>query len=314
MLKIFKALADETRLRLMGVLSQGDFNVNELLEILRMGQSRISRHLKILAESGLVTHRREGNWIYYGLQNPNGDFELKTAIGLAVKSAGTLETHNADLQNIESVVQHRRTLSTKYFNEIGSNWEALQRDMLDAEEYRRRAVELLPQDRETVVDLGVGSGLILPSLLKRFQKIIAVDASQTMLKIAANFISENVPERTEHCHFRLGELEHLPIEDNSADAAIASMVLHHVSNPLLAMQDAQRILQPGGSFVIADLFQHDMEEMRENFADLWLGFQPADLEKWLKRAGFRVKHSEVLDQSERLKVVLIKAQKPYASE
>lgn len=310
MLNVFKALADETRLRILGALAQGDFNVNEIIEIFHMGQSRISRHLKILADSGLVMNRREGNWIYYSLAPQNGNAELNEALKLAVRSAQKMTSYADDLQNIESVLQRRRTLSKKYFDKVGSEWELMQNEVLDSEHYRQQALALLPQHAETVLDLGVGAGLILPALFEKCQRIIALDSSPTMLKIASTFLADTLPVRVSDCEFRLGEIEHIPLPNRQVDAAIALMVLHHVANPADALKEIYRVMQDGGTLVIADLMQHNITEMRDKYADLWLGFSPIEMMRWLKTAGFAHVKYEVLRSGELLKVILFQASKP----
>lgn len=310
MLTVFKALADESRLRLVAVLAQGDFNVNELIEILRMGQSRISRHLKILADCGIVTNRREGNWIYYALSPSQEQPELAQIIQIAVQSAKDADDYEKDLQHLESLVQRRRSLSQKYFDRVGPEWECLQREVLDSTSYREHALAYLPKDKESVVDLGAGAGLLLPALLVRFRNVIALDSSQTMLKVAADYVQKQNGTAASRCDFRLGELEHLPIHERSVEAAIASMVLHHVSNPANAIAEVYRVLKRGGTFVIADLLEHNIAEMREKYADLWLGFKKSDLNKWLVAAGFAVQKTQVLDKHKTMKVLLIQATKP----
>jgi len=308
MLHVFKALADESRLRIISVLAQGDFNVNELIEILRMGQSRISRHLKILADSGVVTNRREGNWIYYALAPLQEQSDLAGLLRIAVQSMKASQLYEKDLQHLESLVQRRRALSQKYFDRVGPEWECLQREVLDSASYREPALAYLPADKESVVDLGSGAGLLLPALLGRFKNVIALDSSQTMLKVAADYVQKQAAKAAPRCEFRLGELEHLPIHDRSVDAAMASMVLHHVSNPANAIAEVHRILRRGGTFVIADLLEHNIAEMREKYADLWLGFKKSDLNKWLAASGFSVQKTEVLAH-ETMKVLLIQATK-----
>ncbi len=308
MLHVFKALADESRLRIVSVLAQGDFNVNELIEILRMGQSRISRHLKILADSGLVTNRREGNWIYYSLAPSQEQSDLAALLRIAVQSMKASKIYEKDLQHLESLVQRRRSLSQKYFDRVGPEWECLQRDVLDSTSYREHALAYLPAGKDAVVDLGAGAGLLLPALLLRFKNVIALDSSQTMLKVAADYVQKQAAKAASRCEFRLGELEHLPIHDRSVDAALASMVLHHVSNPANAIAEVYRILRRGGTFVIADLLEHNIAEMREKYADLWLGFKKSDFNKWLAASGFAVQKTEVLTH-ETMKVLLIQATK-----
>jgi ArsR family transcriptional regulator len=309
MLHVFKALADESRLRIVAVLAQGDFNVNELIEILRMGQSRISRHLKILADGGIVANRREGNWIYYSLAPLQEQSDLAEIVRIAVQSLKAAKVYEKDLQHLESLVQRRRSMSQKYFDRVGPEWECLQREVLDSTSYREHALAYLPEGKDSVVDLGAGAGLLLPSLLGRFKTVIALDSSQTMLKVAADYVQKQLPTAASRCEFRLGELEHLPIHDRTVDAAIASMVLHHVSNPGNAIAEVYRVLKRGGAFVLADLLEHNIAEMREKYADLWLGFKKSDLNKWLVAAGFAVQKTEVLDKHKTMKVLLIQATK-----
>ena len=314
MLHIFKALADETRLRLIAVLSRGDFNVNELIEILHMGQSRISRHLKILTDCGLLCNRREGNWIYYSLAPAENGAELAEVTRLALYGASRLDSYESDLQQLESVVQRRRSISQKYFDQVGPDWERLQREVLDISYYRQNVLAYLPEAKDSAADLGVGAGLLLPALLRKFAHVIAIDSSQTMLKVAADYVRQETPAQFSCCDFRLGELEHLPISDASVDAAIACMVLHHVSRPAAAIAEVFRILRAGGMLVIADLLQHNIVEMREKYADLWLGFRRADLKKWLIKAGFEVQKSETVNKNDTMKILIFQATKPKRSD
>ena len=308
-LSVFKSLSDATRLRILAILSKGDFNVNELIEIMQMGQSRISRHLKILADSGLVRSRREGNWIYYAMTQPEPRTDLFQAIQLAVNAAGSLENHEDDLQQLESIVQHRRALSKKYFERVGSNWERLQQDVLDSTYYRQHVLSYLPEKNQSIIDLGAGSGLFLPELLKRFESVTAIDSSPTMLKVAADYVAQQMPDARKRCDFRLGELEHIPISNNNVDTAVACMVLHHISHPIDAITEVYRILKPGGTFLIADLLQHDIVEMRDKYADLWLGFKPDDLNNWLHSAGFIIEKSDILTKNETIKVLIFQVTK-----
>jgi len=308
-LQAFKALADETRLRIVAVLERGDFNVNELMEILRMGQSRISRHLKILADCQLVNYRRDGTWSYYSLAHPNGDAELSQLTRLALKAASRSSSFESDLHHLESVVQRRRSMSQRYFNRVGSDWERLQSEVLDADYYRQNVLDYLPEGKRSAVDLGAGAGLLLPGLLERFENVIAIDSSQTMLRVAADYVEREQSHDLARCDFRLGELEHLPIVDRSVDAAIACMVLHHVSNPVVAVGEVARILKKDGTFVIADLMQHNIAEMREKYADLWLGFKPAEVKKWLRTTGFTLTKTETLTKNETMKILIFQATK-----
>ena len=288
LLQIHKALADETRLRLLRLLSRSPLNVNEVIDILRMGQSRISRHLRILAEAGLVTRRREGTWIYYE-RSPDPDDKLVADMLLLVgEHEHALPHFEPDMQRMEAAIERRRQ-QTRSFFDSRRDGDELRHRSLEGAYYRRVALSLLPERCETILDLGTGSGLLLPALLERADRVIAVDASTTMLEMARASAGADV----DRCDFRLGDLEHLPVRDGEADAVMACMVLHHVSTPAVALEEAWRALGAGGELAIVDLARHDDESLRE-LADLWLGFQPAQMRRWLKASGFEVEHAHTV--------------------
>lgn len=285
LLQIHKALADETRLRLLRLLSRSPLNVNEVIDILRMGQSRISRHLRILAEAGLVTRRREGTWIYYE-RSPDPDDKLVADMLVLVQThERALPSFDADMQRLEAAIERRRQ-QTRTFFDSRRDGDELRHKSLEGAYYRQVALSLLPERCGTILDLGTGSGLLLPGLLERADRVIAVDASATMLELARTSAGDAV----DRCEFRLGDLEHLPVADGEVDVVMACMVLHHVSTPAAALAEACRALGDGGQLTIVDLDRHDDESLRE-LADLWLGFQPAEMRRWLKASGFEVEQT-----------------------
>jgi len=302
LLRIHKALADETRLRLVRLLSRGALNVNELIAILQMGQSRVSRHLRILAEVGLVTHRREGTWIYYeGAHDPAldptpegtpelGDPLVAEILATIARHERTVSHYEEDLQSLEAALERRKEQTRSYFDSTDDPHEFLRHKSLDVGYYREVATGLLPERCECILDLGTGSGLLLPALLERADQAIAVDSSTAMLDLARQTVGAEV----ERCDLRLGDLEHLPVADGEVDAVMACMVLHHVSHPERALVEAHRVLKPGGHLVIVDLHQHHDESLRERVADLWLGFRPVDVERWVTAAQFEITGTDTL--------------------
>lgn len=296
-LKIYKALADETRLRMVRLLARESLNVNEIIGILGMGQSRVSRHLKILAEAELVTSRREGTWIYYQ--------KCSEAAPLVVDLLAVLQRHESmldyyadDLQGLEAVVERRREETRIFFDGIKDPGQ-LQYHCLNGEIYRNIALDLMPERAEKVLDMGTGAGLLLPQLLERTVRVIAVDSSTTMLNMALKAIGKDAVR----CEFRLGDLVHLPVADGEVDLAVACMVLHHLSNPADAIGEAYRALKPGGCLVIVDLHEHQDEALREIMADLWLGFPPAQVRGWLEASHFEPTVAEVVGEPDSLKLI-----------
>jgi DNA-binding transcriptional ArsR family regulator len=164
-LKIYKALADETRLRLVRLLARGPLNVNEIIGILGMGQSRVSRHLKILAEAELVTSRREGTWIYYQGHNQSPEALVVDTLDVLQRHERALPYYAEDLQGLEAVVEGRREQTRTFFDNIKDPAQLHQ--SLDGDYYRKVALEMVPENTATALDMGTGAGLLLPGLLRR---------------------------------------------------------------------------------------------------------------------------------------------------
>lgn len=289
LLATLKALGDATRLRLVDVLQSGAFNVNELVGILGVGQSRVSRHLKILLDAGLVDARREGTWVYYTLSEEwsgqgNGERPRRFLRLLAREIAsGDPGARTA----IESCLLERRRRSEEFFRDVAETWDA-HRDSLQGS-----PVHLLPLVEAvgragTVVDLGTGTGVLLARLSPLAERVIGIDSSEEMLQVARRKVAE---EGLPNVELRLGSLEHLPVPDAEANAMVANMVLHHVARPPDALREVHRGLCPGGRLVLADFEAHGQESYREQLGDLWLGFERRDLERWLDATEFDVEHA-----------------------
>ena len=289
MLELFKSLADPTRLRLLNILQQGEFTVQELLLILQMGQSRISRHLKILLEAGLLSVKREGTWAYYRLQPVDPLAErllplIETEFELLADSA-------ADRAAVVTVLAARRERSQFFFNRHARDWDQLARQLLPTPDYAERLLTSLPHS-QCLLEIGVGTGGLLEALWGKSEKLIGVDHAPAMLAAARQRLDE---VGLNNVDLRLGEMEHLPLESASVDSALLNMVLHHAPDPLTVLREIFRVLQPGGLLLIADLLRHEDEWMREKLADQWLGFTEEELLGWGVQAGFEKVFSETQD-------------------
>ena len=282
---IFKGLADETRLRIVRVLIRGQFNVNEICEILDIKQSRASRHLNILHSAGIINSSREGTWVYYSAdleKNPLIKQILKILadnfVPAAVSTANSPE-HPADLDNITEVYNMRRASTTKYFNNI-SNWSEV-KDKIGGdpniiEKYIRGI------NGKVAVDLGIGSGDLLRILSSEFEQVIGIDNSEKMLKMAGEFIKS---EQLDNIELSKGEIEDLPLPDKSTDLVTAVMVIHHVTALEKAVKEIMRVKKKTGRFIIVDYVKHTDELMRERYADTWLGFDTGYLKKVFINSG-----------------------------
>ena len=280
MLNTFKALADSCRLRLTAVLLAGEFTVQELTGIMSMGQSRISRHLKILTEAGVLSVKRQGTWSYFRVGEGNRFF---AAIRAAFEGEmATLPERQRDLNSVAAVLEERRRRSQEFFDRHARQWDDLARTLLPVPEYRQRLLELVPHGG-TVLEIGVGTGGLLRELATRAEKVIGVDHSPAMLEEAGRTVAESGLTGIE---LRLGEMTHLPLPTAAVGCLVANMVLHHAADPAAVLVEFRRVLAPGGTLLLADLARHERETAREQLADQWLGFEETELQSWLAAAGF----------------------------
>lgn len=286
-LDVYKALADESRLRLLHVLSRGSFNVQELTAILKVSQSTISHHLKVLQSVNLASAHKEGTWVYYTLpQNEAHSFVHKTAQLFLDSSA----QNPGDVQVAGDILNRRRDQTRHFFDSVAKNWKEL-RETQGTESFFDLVKQRIP-DKASFLELGCGSGPFLDKILPRGGQTVGVDYSQAMLDEARRTLGP----RAAQVDLRLGYLEHLPIGDDSIDIALVYMVLHHLPTPNDALKDAFRVLKPGGQLFVVDLVRHDNEYMRERYADLWLGFDPDEMKRWAFSSGFAEVKVEILGQ------------------
>jgi ArsR family transcriptional regulator len=307
-LEVLKALADPSRLRLAAILLRGEFTVQELTRIMGTGQSRVSHHLKVLTEAGILTVKRQGTWSYY---RASGDCLFFTTIRPALEQGlAELPQREQDLAAVTQVLEERRKRSQEFFDRHARQWEDLARTLLPAPEYRDSLLSHIPKGK-TVVEIGFGAGGLLAALAAGASMVIGVDHSPAMLEEARRRLAE---EHVSDVELRLGEMTHLPLPDHFADCAVLNMVLHHAADPQAVLAEIRRILAPGGMLVLADLARHEREWVRERLADQWLGFGEEELTTWLEASGFAEVGSERIEGGTGEEtVLLIKATTPGPS-
>ena len=274
------ALAEPTRSRLMLILEQRELTVSELCGVLQMPQSTVSRHLKALAESNLITSRAEGTRHLYSLIDEGHDLPSGRLWSLVREQIGTSITTTQDRHRIAGVLAKRQQQSKAFFRSSASQWDRL-REELFGQNFHLPALLGLLDDRWVIGDLGSGSGHITAALAPFVKNVIAVDGSSAMLEAARNRLKE-----TPNVELRLGELESLPINNNQLDAAILVLVLHHLPEPEKAISEVARVIRPGGRLVIVDMLPHDRDYYRQQMGHIWLGFSEDQLNHYLESTEF----------------------------
>ena len=279
--KYLRALSDPTRLRIVALLDKDELSVNELQEITRMGQSRISTHLGLLQErawcSPAATASAPSTSSAPPPTAPAGEF-----IQLAIRGARELPEHAGDQINLKRILGRRREQAQVYFNQVAGRFDRVYGPGRSWQAFGHLLLRILPP--LVVADLGSGEGLLSELLARRCQKVIAVDNSEKIVDFGAAKAKKN---NLKNLEFRLGDLQNPPIEPGSVDLVILSQALHHAEDPAKAIAGAYRILKPGGQIMILDLAQHNFERAHELYGDRWLGFAESDLHRWLEAAGFK---------------------------
>jgi len=297
----FKALADPTRLRILSLTLSRELNVQELMEVLSMGQSRVSRHLRILTDGGLLACRREGLWAFYQAPADGAGRRFLDTVAPLLASEPLLDR---DRERAAVLAAAGRGRSRKFFDALAPEWDRSKAELLGGSELEKEVLARLP-DCAVAADLGCGTGSLLPGLAAKAAAVIGVDSSPRMLELARRACAASGAK----VQLRLGELEHLPLREEEADAAVLNLVLHHLRLPVEGLREARRVLRPGGVLVLADLDRHQDPELAERFGDRWPGFAAGELEGWLAEAGFKIEKKSGLPLARGLTARIITARR-----
>lgn len=277
-LDIFKALADEGRLRILRSIDQAELSVAELVQALEMPQSTVSRHLKPMREAGLVASRRDGTSVYYHRGDLFRDEAFARILNERLKE---ISVANRDAAAVDRVLDLRRKKSREFFDEIAGRYGSL---MEPGGGWQALAAGLAAGfSGKCVADLGCGEGALALLLARVANRVVAYDQSEKMLDLVSEQAKEqNVHERLE---LKVGNLENLTLDDEAFDAVFISQALHHTSVPEDVIKTASIGLKKGGQLIVLDLLRHEHEWTREEWADQWLGFDPLEIRGWLEDAG-----------------------------
>ncbi|HEX2342259.1 MAG TPA: metalloregulator ArsR/SmtB family transcription factor [Vicinamibacterales bacterium] len=274
------ALGDATRSRVLLALERQELTVSELCSVLQLPQSTVSRHLKTLSDSGWAASRRDGTSRYYTLAlNGNGSHGRKLWSLVRDQIAGTPAAAQ-DARRLAAVLTRRRTASQAFFATSAGQWDRM-RDELFGPGLSAQAMGSLLDPDWILGDLGCGTGQMTMALAPFVKRVIAVDGSGEMLQAAKRRL-----HGLENVELRKGDLESLPIDDESLDAAVVALVLHHVPDPARVLTEGARVLKTGGRILVVDMLPHDREDFRRQMGHVWLGFAEDQVTRWLEAAGF----------------------------
>jgi len=280
-LSSLRAVAESTRLRLLLLCARGELTVTELTDILGQSQPRVSRHLKLLCDAGLLDRFREGTWVYYRLASRGRAAELARQICGAVPADDP--TVALDQARLDTVKRQRAEAANAYFRANAEQWDQIRSLHIDEREVEAAVLEALGgASIRDLLDLGTGTGRMLEIVAPRVERAIGIDLSREMLAVArANLEKANL----HNCTIRQGDIYQLPFADQTFDAAIFHQVLHYADRPSLAVAEAARMVRPEGRLVIVDFAPHALEFLREEHAHRHLGFADAEISDWCREVG-----------------------------
>lgn len=290
----FQALADPTRLRILALLRLMELSVGELAQVLGQSQPRVSRHLKILADAGVLERRKEGSWVFLTLAEAER-VEPMFALIDRWGDAATQALFASDAARTESVRAERSEAANRYFAGHAEVWDQI-RSLHVAESEVERAIDRALGRRALgrLVDIGTGTGRMIELFGPRAAHAIGIDRSSEMLRLArAKLESAGISSS-----LRQGDMYALPLPDEAADNVIIHQVLHYAHSPASAIAEAARVLAPGGTLLVVDFAAHEREDLRERDAHIRLGFEDEVMAGWFAATGLTVDHVEHLEGGE----------------
>ncbi|OED38699.1 ArsR family transcriptional regulator [Chromatiales bacterium (ex Bugula neritina AB1)] len=276
-----RAAGEPTRLRLLALCAYGELSVSELTQILGQSQPRVSRHLKLLVEAGLLQRFREGAQVFYRIADRSEEAHLaRTVVDLLPPHDSEL---NRDLQRLDQVKQRRADLAHNYFRENAARWSEIRALHVPEVQLERELLEVVgDQPVADFLDIGTGTGRVLELLASRAERGMGIDLSQEMLTVArANLEKASL----RNVHVRQADMYNMPLEDDAIDLATLHLVLHYSDSPARVIEEAARVLRTNGRLVIVDFEAHNEEHLRLEHQHHRLGFEDTEIDSWFAQNG-----------------------------
>ena len=276
-----RAAAEPSRLRLLAICSHGEWTVSELVQAMAQSQPRISRHLKLLAEAGLLERFREGGWVFYRRAQSGDAARIARSLCRLLPEGDPLLA--LDRQRLAAIRATRRRQAERFFDERAAVWDSETDVAIESGAVEAELLRIFGGERtESLLDVGTGTGRILQVLAGQIGSGLGVDLSHDMLRVAR----ANLDRReARNCQVRYGDMYQLPLTDGAVHAVTLHQVLHFADDPQAALAEAARVLAPGGRLVVVDLAQHDLEWLRTEKGHRRLGFAPGEVAGWFVELG-----------------------------
>lgn len=287
-----RAAGEHTRLRILALCARGELSVSELTQILGQSQPRVSRHLKLMVEAGLLERLPEGKQVYFRLSDLTAASEIAHAlVSLIPETDAAL---NRDYSRLQQVRDSRTQNAQDYFQEVAKSWDSIRAMHVAQEKLEDTLFDVVGQDFSgDLLDIGTGTGRILKIFAEKVSRGVGIDMSSGMLAVARSNLESG---DYKHIHVRKGDMYQLPVEDDSFDLAVIHMVLHYSDNPAEAISEASRVLRANGRLIVVDFAAHAEEYLRTDYQHHRLGFADSEINKYFESAG-------MIAQSETLQLV-----------
>ncbi len=282
-LDALRAAAEPTRLRLLGILAQCELTVTEITQVLGQSQPRVSRHLRLLCEAGLLDRVPEGSWVFYRLADNR---VARTFVALLGATDPTLAV---DRERLAAVQRTRQDVADRYFQEHAHQWNDIRSLHVPEEEVERELLALTgTAPVGDLLDIGTGTGRILALLSPRASRAVGIDRSHEMLAIARASLAA---AEFRQVQLRHGDMYHLALPPQSMDLVVLHQVLHFADDPAAVMREVSRVLRPGGRLLLVDFAPHAEESLRDQQAHRRLGFASDDIAHWCDAAGLQAREA-----------------------